>query len=77
MSVIPSPLDTLWKPISTLGPSSLLGVALQDLDPVLDPVSCTGISPVSEHKKLCLSGAFVRAAEGARTLDLLHGKQTL
>ena len=28
-------------------------------------------------KKPRLSGAFLEAAEGARTLDLLHGKQTL
>ena len=29
------------------------------------------------NKKPRLSGAFVKAAEGTRTLDLLHGKQTL
>ena len=39
-------------------------------------------SPASEsrpsgNKKPCLSEAFLRAAEGTRTLDLLHGKQTL
>jgi len=28
-------------------------------------------------KKPRLSGAFCQAAEGTRTLDLLHGKQTL
>jgi hypothetical protein len=28
-------------------------------------------------KKPRLSGAFLKAAEGTRTLDLLHGKQTL
>ena len=31
----------------------------------------------SGNKKPRLSGAFLRAAEGTRTLDLLHGKQTL
>ena len=28
-------------------------------------------------EKPCLSGAFPEADEGTRTLDLLHGKQTL
>jgi hypothetical protein len=31
----------------------------------------------SGSEKPRLSGAFLRAAEGTRTLDLLHGKQTL
>jgi hypothetical protein len=30
-----------------------------------------------EKKNPAICGVFVRAAEGARTLDLLHGKQTL
>ena len=33
--------------------------------------------PHSETKKPRRSGAFFEAAEGIRTLDLLHGKQTL
>jgi hypothetical protein len=31
----------------------------------------------SGHEKTPDSGAFIEAAEGTRTLDLLHGKQTL
>jgi integrase len=34
-------------------------------------------SQLSGARKPRLSGAFLRAAEGTRTLDLLHGKQTL
>jgi hypothetical protein len=29
------------------------------------------------NKKPRITGAFLEAAEGTRTLDLLHGKQTL
>ena len=31
--------------------------------------------PTAETKKTCKMQAFSRAAEGIRTLDLLHGKQ--
>jgi hypothetical protein len=33
--------------------------------------------PTDDEKKACKMQAFSRAAEGIRTLDLLHGKQTL
>jgi hypothetical protein len=33
------------------------------------------IEPLSPTKKLPITREFLRAAEGARTLDLLHGKR--
>jgi hypothetical protein len=40
-----------------------------------------GPNPVPRYSLIqenpAIGGAFLRAAEGTRTLDLLHGKQTL
>jgi hypothetical protein len=56
-----------------------------DLDPESEPKADPVGSPrfrlapalCSETQKARKSGPFVEAAEGTRTLDLLHGKQTL
>jgi hypothetical protein len=45
--------------------------------PVAGPVAGTAIRRLSGQQKSPVSGTFLEADEGTRTLDLLHGKQTL
>ena len=55
----------------------------RDLQTILRPLTPETPSQPSAHtdrsnvKSPRICGAFVEAAEGTRTLDLLHGKQTL
>jgi hypothetical protein len=48
--------------------------ALDERFPAIGPGSAIYLRRVWAIKKPRLSGALIRAAEGARTLDLLHGK---
>ena len=79
-----SPLRALERPLVECG-SPTSGAVRSGHAPVVCKILTLGLtrasrlwfSPVSGHKKTRLSGVFLEAAEGTRTLDLLHGKQTL
>jgi hypothetical protein len=77
-----SPLRALERPLVECG-SPTSGAVRSGHAPVVCKILTLGLtrasriwfSPVSGHKKTRLSGVFLEAAEGTRTLDLLHGKR--